>query len=318
MADVRQNEMEPAAEDPGTGEVNGLFLKEVAKFDCALFDPSYGVIGQSWHVDVDLAGDLDHRGVVYDFGDLKELINQTLKTTLDHTLIIPIGSQSVHYTETPEGERWQLHAKARMSQTDYKWEYICPKGAVFPVRSVALRPQVIEQEFTKLLRHRLPASIHGLNIKLREEAIEPTAAFYRYTHGISNDGGLCQRLFHGHRNRVEVYLGAERRPDHEQFIARELLGSNVHVATPAQVKSGNFTVGRRGAPDQTMVLTNHGNLGTFEATLPADRVFIVEMESTVECVARQLLKVLREREMSREKLRVICYEGINKGAIVSG
>jgi 6-pyruvoyl-tetrahydropterin synthase len=299
--------------------LSGIFLRDVSRFDCAIFDPGLGVIGQSWNVDINLLGPIDEQGFVHDFGTLKGLISQTLKASLDHALIIPIGSQGIMYAETPEGELWRFQAKSRNGGPDNTWEYRCPKGAVYPIRSVALRPAVIEQEIARLLRHRLPDSVHQITAKLREETIDATQATYRHTHGILSHAGFCQRLFHGHRNRVEVYAGAERRPDLEQWVARELLGANVHVSTPAQVKSGGHPIGTRGKPEDTITIGGTGSLGYYEAVLPADRVFMVETETSCECTGRQILKALKEREKnSREKLRVICFEGIGKGSLVEG
>jgi hypothetical protein len=190
---------------------------------------------------------------------------------------------------------------------------------VYPIRSVALRPAVVEQELGRLLRHRLPESVQNVTIKLREETIDPTQACYRHTHGILAHDGMCQRFFHGHRNRIEVYVGSERRPDLEQFAARELLGSTVHITTPAQIKAGGHPVGTRGQPDQSITIAGTGSLGYFEAVIPADRAFVVETETSCECTARQILRALKEKEHNtRDKIRVICYEGIGKGSLVEG
>ena len=74
-----------------------LFIQDVDKIDCAIFDPSVGVVGQSWYVDITVSGQLDSNGFVYDFSHLKKLVKQVLKASLDHTLIIPVQSKLVHY-----------------------------------------------------------------------------------------------------------------------------------------------------------------------------------------------------------------------------
>jgi len=166
-----------------------------------------------------------------------------------------------------------------------------------------------------LLRHRLPSSILGVKTKLREEVADPTEAFFRYTHGIQCHDGLCQRLFHGHKSRIEIYVGDERRPDLEHFICRELFGTEIHIASPAQIKSGSIEPGTRGTEKQEVRLEYTASQGRFEAILPADRVFVVQDETSIECIAKELAGVVRERIGGMERIQVRCYEGINKGAV---
>ena len=47
-----------------------LFINDIDRIDCAIFDPSIGVVGQSWAVDVTVYGKLDANGFVYDFSNL--------------------------------------------------------------------------------------------------------------------------------------------------------------------------------------------------------------------------------------------------------
>lgn len=297
--------------------ISTLFVRDVGKIDCALFDPSQGIVGQSWYVDVWLTGTLDENGFVFDFSPLKSLIKQTLASTLDHSLIIPVQSQSVQYTEIDSNERWILKSKARGDSRETRWEYTCPKGSVFPVHCVALKQTVIEQEFSRILRHRLPATVQGLSVKLREEAIATTEASYRYTHGIQGHIGLCQRLFHGHRSRIEVFIGEERRPDLEHYIAREIFASNIHIASLGQIKSGRGEVGRRGTTDEPITLSFAGTLGSYEGTIPSNRVFFVEAETSIEAIAREIARLIKFEEKTNEVVRVVAYEGIDKGAVGS-
>jgi len=220
----------------------------------------------------------------------------------------------VQYSEFGVGERWTLKSKSRGEGREARWEYSSPKGSVFPVHTVALKTANIEQEFGRILRHRLPPSVHHLAVKLREESIAPTEASYRYTHGITGHNGLCQRLFHGHRSRIEIYIGEERRPDLEHFVVREIFGTNVHIATLDQIKSGNGEIGQRGKTDAPLTLSYAGSLGSFEATLPANRVFFVEGETSVESLAREVARLIKREEKPSEKVRAVCYEGIDKGA----
>ena len=178
---------------PDNEDSSTLFIRDVTKLDCAIFDAAQGIIGQSWHVDLTVSGILDENGFVCDFGPLKKLVKQTLDGTLDHALLIPVGSQMVQYSETNAGEHWRLRNKDRLTNTDCTIDYQCPKGAVFPIRAISIKTTAVEQELAKILRHRLPESVLQIGIKLREEKLKPTEAIYRYTHGLRGHSGLCQR-----------------------------------------------------------------------------------------------------------------------------
>src|SRR5262249_39208048 len=152
-------------------------------------------------------------------------------------------------------ECWKMRSKAGKPGTPLdEWEYLSPTGAVFPSRCVALSRQTLEQEFARSLRHRLPQSMTSVGVALREEDMDPTEAVFRYTHGIAGHEGLCQRLLHGHKSRLQIFVGEERRPDLEHYVARDVLGSNVHIATPSQFLQGSVEPGTRGKTKDPVTL----------------------------------------------------------------
>ncbi len=309
---------DPRDHDDGGAEapvqLSSIFLHDITKIDCAVFDPSKGVVGQTWKVDVTIIGPLGENGFVIDFGLVKKMVRQTLKSSLDHALIIPINSQAVQFKGMDRGERWHMRARATKGGADQDWEYMGPAGAIFPLRSVALNRQTIEQEFTRQLRHRLPQELVQVTVQLREEDVVATEAVFRYSHGIAKHAGMCQRLFHGHKSRIQIHVGDERRPDLEHYIARDVLGGNVHIATPSQFIQGAIEPGTRGKTRDSVVLGYEGSLGFYEATLPADRIFCVETETSIECITHELARLVKREENTAERVRVMCYEGSDKGA----
>lgn len=296
-------------------QANGsLFIKGVDHIDCSLFSPFQGIIGQSWLVDIMVSGALDDNGFVFDFSHLKSLVRQVLRSSVDHSLLIPIMSSQVQFSETETGEMWRLKAKARLTNVDFDWEYQCPKGAVFPIRAISITKEILEQECARLIRHRLPQSIYKVDVKLREEAAESTAAFFSYTHGITGHDGNCQRLFHGHRSLIEIHVNDERRPDLEHFIVRQVFDSSVHITTPSQVVSGDVKMGQRGTDGSHIRLKYQGSFGNYEGLLPSNKVFLVEDETSIECISRQIAQIIAQRE-PHAKVKVACYEGIGKGGV---
>ncbi len=316
---ANRNDLLDQTDGTDTGEESGvvgtIFLNDVTKVDCALFDPTKGVYGQTWCVDVTMTGPLGPNGFVYDFAQLKKMVRSVLKSSLDHALIIPINSASVVYRAMDNGECWQMKSRPSKQGDECEWQYTSPTGAVFPSRSVALSRQNLEQEVSRSLRHRLPQRISHINVSFREEEAEPTEAVLRYTHGIAGHEGMCQRLMHGHRCRLQVYIGDERRPDLEHYITRDVLGANVHIATPSQFKVGEIAPGTRGKTKEMITLGYEGSQGAFEAVIPADRIFCVERETSVECIAQEIARLVKREEGTPEKVRVICFEGIDKGSV---
>lgn len=306
-----------AKEEP---EILGsIFLNDVTKVDCAIFDPTKGVFGQSWQVDVTLTGPLGDTGFVYDFSSLKKMVRQVLKSSVDHALIMPINSQVVQFRGmemrgADKSECWHMKSRVGKTGAECEWSYRSPGGAVFPSRSVAVSKGVLEQELVKSLKHRLPQEILGVTCILKEAEADPTEAVFRYTHGIARHDGMCQRLFHGHRCAIQIFVGEERRPDLEHYVARDVMGSHVHIATPSQFKVGMIEPGMRGKTKEPVTLGYEGTQGYFEATIPADRVFCVERETSIECITREIARLVKREENTAERVRVICHEGINKGA----
>ena len=301
------------------GEIIGtstIFLNDITKIDSALFDPGRGVIGQTWRIDVSLTGPLNSNGFVLDFSEFKKMVRKVLKSSLDHALIIPINSQSVVFKGAGRGECWVMRSRNGKGGVEQEWTYVSPPGAVFPSRSIALNRQVLEQEVVRSLRHRLPPDILHISATLREDDTNPTEAVFRYTHGIADHSGMCQRLFHGHKSRILCYVGEERRPDYEHYLVRDILGSQVHIATPSQQKSGPLIpTGYRGKTKEAVTLAYEGSQGYFEATMPADRIFMVEHETSIECITRELAKVVKREENTPEKVKIICFEGVDKGSM---
>ena len=292
-----------------------LFVQDIDRIDCAIFDPAQGIMGYSWHVDVLASGVLDKNGFVYDFSDLKLLVKQALGSTIDHSLLIPVMSKQVQFQESKEGELWKLQTRSQLTGEDSYWEYRCPKGAVFPLRTVSITHAIIERECTRIIRHRLPEEILSVQVNLREEQAGPSSVFFRYTHGIANHKGLCQRPFHGHRSLLEVHIDDKRRPDLEEYAISKILGKSVHIASTSQVVGRTTKTGDNREPQEMVQIAFKGKLGKYEAFIPTDRILLVKNRTSVEIISNHIARLLTKKIKEGEMLQVKCFEGIGKGAI---
>ena len=111
-------------------------------------------------------------------------------------------------------------------------------------------------------------------------------------------------------------MASEQRTDLEQYVANELFGSSVHVASLDQVLDGSFELGMNRSLVGNVRLGYEGTLGYSEASLPANRVFFVPEFTSIECMTREVATHLVERFNLQASVRVVCYEGIDKGAVV--
>ncbi len=80
---------------------------------------------------------------------------------------------------------------------------------------------------------------------------------------------------------------------------------------PADIRSGT-----RPESTQPLTISYQGSLGLYEATVPANRVFITEEETSIESIAQELANLIASEGIEAGgPIRVKCFEGIGKGAI---
>jgi 6-pyruvoyl-tetrahydropterin synthase len=275
-----------------------LFVDNLTVIDFSYLDHIRGVVGESWIVDIELAGDLDDQGMVFDFGNVKKQIKQFIDTEIDHRLLVPTKSFGC-INHSDDG---QLTVEFPLS-TGGIIRHQSPKDAVLLVDAQVIDSSNIAVDLQARIGILLPDNVSDVVIKLRPEAISD--AYYHYTHGLQKHLGQCQRIAHGHRSRIEIKTNGQRNHKLEAEWANRLkdgyIATNTHIVERFQIKGIEHTL-----------MAYNAQQGDFSISLPSDKVFSMPVESTVENIAKYLASIISKD--NNTNIVVKAYEGLDKGA----
>ncbi len=280
--------------------MNHLFVDNLTVIDFAYLDSSRGLVGESWIVDVVLTGDLDEQGMVFDFSAVKRTIKRVIDERVDHRLVVPSGSPSLGQNpETPDSLDWSLANGTQIHHSG-------PAEAVLMLPGTRVVPSAVAGLLETELRRILPSNIQDIRIHLREEEID--GAYYHYVHGLKKHLGNCQRIAHGHRSPIRIRRNGRRDPELERTWAQRW--ADIYVGSKEDVVSRDVD------SDGTGYLTfaYEANQGEFHLTLPADRVYLMPGDTTIELIAAHIADQCKA-ELTDETVEVRAYEGVGKGAL---
>lgn len=283
--------------------MNRLFVDNLTVIDFAYLDRFRGLVGESWLVDIELTGELNEAGMVFDFGHVKSTIKAHIDEQVDHRLLIPADYAGLQWLEPqhPGHLRWQLEGGTWI-------EHHGPSQAIAIVPGTSIERETIASLLSDSLQQILPANVQDVRINLRPEAIE--GAWYHYAHGLKKHDGNCQRIAHGHRSRIRILRNGQQAPDLEHYWAERW--RDIYLATAEdriETFEDNNTTYHRFSYDSDQ--------GHFEIALPATRTEIMEPDTTVEWIACHLRDQTQKLEPAN-RIEVRAFEGVNKGAIAEG
>lgn len=272
-----------------------LFVEQLTVIDCAYLDAVRGLVGESWIVDVELDGALDGQSMVLDFGEVKKRLKRAIDASLDHSLLVPRRAPGLQLDA--DGERLSLRFEAAPGL----YEHVSPAAAVSLVDAVAITPDAVAAHLRPILAAHLPANVARLGLHLRSEHID--GACYHYVHGLKKHAGLCQRIAHGHRSRIEVRVDGARDAALERDVAERW--RDIYLGTREDIVA-------RG--DGRIRFAYTAREGRYELAMPEARCDLLDTDSTVEQIAAHLAARLAPSRPGRA-LAVRAYEGVMKGAI---
>ncbi|WP_417530398.1 6-carboxytetrahydropterin synthase [Marinobacter lipolyticus] len=280
--------------------MNHLFVDNLTVIDFAYLDPNRGLVGESWIADVVLGGELDEQGMVFDFSNVKRTIKRVIDERVDHRLVVPRGYSGVAWTEEePDTFTWTLTDGSRIVHRS-------PDEAVVWLSAERVVPSAVAALLERELMAVLPGNVTDVEVNLREEVIE--GAYYHYVHGLKKHLGNCQRIAHGHRSPIRIDRNGHRDYELEKRWAK--LWQDIYVGSEEDVTQ------RWVAEDGVAYVTfeYEANQGEFALTLPENRVYMMETDTTVELIAAHMADQLKA-EFPADAIRVKAYEGVGKGAI---
>ena len=127
-------------------------------------------------------------------------------------------------------------------------------------------------------------------------------------HGLKKHLGNCQRIAHGHRSPIRIDRNGHRDHDLERRWAK--LWRDIYVGSEEDVVRRH--VGEAGV--RYVTFEYEANQGEFALTLPEERVYMLDTDTTVELIAAHMADKLKV-EFPTDTIRVRAYEGVGKGAI---
>jgi len=277
-----------------------LFVKHLTVMDFSYVDIDRGILGESWIVDVVLHGELDHQGMVFDFGHVKKQIKQAVDGLFDHKLLVPTGLPSL----TTKGcdDLLQVSWKDALGR---KFQHISPTCSVALLHCETITTENVCPLLEAALKKILPSNVTDININLRQELIEGPQ--YQYSHGLKKHDGNCQRIAHGHRSRIDVFRAGKR--DHELEAQWAQRWHDIYLGTREDLLK---SYDEDGTP--YFSFGYDAPQGRFELTLPAACCELIDTDSTVEYLADFIAHTLKQ-QCPEDDIEVFAYEGVLKGAM---
>lgn len=284
-----------------------LFVRELTVLDYAYLDPMRGVLGHSLDVDAELIGAIDDEGVIFDFSYAKKAVKQVIDSICDHRLVVPKHAVK----ELNEKQSRVLFSFGSQNILDY----LCPEQGLCVLENSTVTIGAIQSYLEQKVMEAMPENVQCVRLTLREEKFSEEQAIYHYSHGLKQHYGNCQRLLHGHRNKIDIKINGKKDLKMESFIAKEW--NDIHLAFPENIQNQNIKIGQRQHHLDQITIQYISSQGEFKVTLPGKDVYIMPYETTVENISRHLaekVKSILKAEGNASKVQVWAYEGIRKGA----
>lgn len=282
--------------------MNRLFVDNLTVIDFSYLHSTRGIVGESWIVDVELSGELDNQGMVFDFGHVKKTLKHLIDHEVDHKLLIPTQMTGVlieqHEKRVDIGFQNASHDR---------WLHRSPEDSVLMIDSNEITQESVASYLIDCFNDVLPDNVDGVSVTIRTESIE--GAFYHYSHGLKKHEGNCQRIAHGHRSKIEIELDGHRSKELEALWADKF--KDIYIGTQEDLVQNT---GSDSTKHESCTFAYTSEQGLFELTLPLAQVYLIDTDTTVEFIANHIAFELANIHKGCA-ITVKAFEGVGKGAI---
>ncbi len=273
-----------------------LFVDNLINIDFSFLDSNRGLIGETWIANVQLEGQLDEQGMVCDFGVVKQTLRKWLDDTLDHRLLIPELSTSLAKISKAANSTltWQLDNNKEIKLAS-------PIAALTLIPAKNITPAEVATWCKQQLAECFPVSVEKLELSFTTEQIQ--GPFYHYSHGLKKHNGNCQRIAHGHRSKIEIWINDELAQFEMETWAN--LWKDIYIGSEQDVIENS---------SEEISFAYTAQQGQFELSLPRESCYLINTDSTVEYIAEHIATKLKEK-FPEKRVKIKAYEGLGKGAI---
>lgn len=268
--------------------------------DFSYLDPKLGILGESWHTDILLEGNLNDESMVCDFSIVKKLIKRWLDDNIDHKFAIPTNHPLV--TRHSYDERTHVQYKGAIGNVI---DCIAPHQAFAFIPTNSIDEVNVAKWVEAQIQDLLPAELAKISISFYPEKIEGVQ--YQYSHGLKKHDGNCQRIVHGHRSTIEIYQDNARSPSLEKDWS--IRWKNIYLGTKEDLVDVEQIDGH-----EFLQFSYVSSQGKFDLSINKNHVYMLDCDTTVESLAEHIATVLSQ-ENPNSIIEVHAFEGVGKGAI---
>jgi len=282
-----------------------LFVNDLTVIDFSFFCPQRGPVGESWIVDLTLDGDLNDESMLLDFGLVKKQIKGIIDNSVDHTLAVPTKAN----IDILQGDDKVTLESNFGDNNEHHFAMSGPKQAVCLIDAPSINEQVVTEYLVAEITPQLPENVKGITLTLRAE--QHQSFYYHYSHGLKKHDGNCQRIVHGHRSTLGVWLDGMAMPSVQKQWAQRW--ADIYLVSEEDVVEAAHLQDINAAPGD-ICSRYHANQGEFELAISAKRTEVLPCDTTVECIADYMAKQIKQAYPDKQ-VEVRAYEGVGKGAI---
>ncbi|WP_068546471.1 6-carboxytetrahydropterin synthase [Thalassotalea crassostreae] len=289
-----------------------LFVNDLTVIDFSYLCSNRGVVGESWIVDVLLAGDLNAESMVLDFGIVKKQIKAIIDESVDHKLVLPTRNSDLTISQSARAE----HLFVDFAIADKAIYLQSPAQAFAQIDTDEITEESVTRYLEVVIKQQLPENVQGISLTLRAEQID--GAFYHYTHGLKKHDGNCQRIAHGHRSKITILENGNRSKELEDNWANRW--QDIYLASETdRIESDQVELSQSAKSNLTpdhQFFSYYAPQGRFDIAVPTNILEVVDCDSTVELLADYIARQIKKTKQDSQ-IQVVAYEGVGKGAIAN-